>query len=44
MVSPDEIKIIVFNNGILYGLNGIIPTEGHDCGPISIAGNRDEWK
>jgi len=25
MVRPDEIKIIVFSRGMLYGLKGIIP-------------------
>jgi len=43
VVSSDEIKITVFNKGILYGLNEIILTGGQDW-PISIAGNRDEWK
>ena len=40
-VSPDEIKMIVFNKGISKGLKGMIPRGGHDC-PISIAGDSEE--
>lgn len=29
MVSPDETRIIVFNNGILKELKGRIPRGGH---------------
>lgn len=39
---PEEIKIIVFINGISYGLNGIIPWGGQHW-PISIEGESEEW-
>jgi hypothetical protein len=29
-VSPEEIRIIVFNKGISNGLNGEIPKGGHN--------------
>lgn len=43
MVSPEEIRIMVLRSGILNGLKGEIPIGGHNC-PISILGDRDEWK
>jgi len=39
IVSPEEIKIIVFNKGISYELKRI-PLGG----PISISGDKDIWK
>jgi hypothetical protein len=41
MVSPEEIKIIVFIRGISNGLKGLMPKGGHSC-PISILGDREE--
>lgn len=43
IVIPEEIKIIVFINGISNGLKGLIPWGGHNC-PISIEGANEEWK
>lgn len=40
-VIPDDTKIIVFINGISNGLNGVIPSGGHNC-PISIEGASEE--
>jgi hypothetical protein len=40
---PEDNKIIVFNIGILIGLNVLIPIGGH-CIPISIEGERLLWK
>jgi len=34
IVNAEEIRIIVFNNGISYGLNGVIPLGNHNW-PIS---------
>jgi len=43
IVSPDEIKMIEFNNGMLYGLNCSIDNGGQFI-PISILGVIDLWK
>lgn len=42
-VIPDLRRIIVFINGILIGLNDLIPLHGQFC-PIKISGERHEWK
>lgn len=41
--TPEDNKIIVFNRGMLIGLNGLIPIGGH-CIPISIVGANLLWK
>lgn len=41
--TPDVIKIIVFNRGILKGSKISIPVGGH-FNPNSIVGDRLEWK
>jgi len=43
IVIPDLSKIIVFNKGILIGLNEIIPFGGHN-NPISKVGDNLLWK
>lgn len=42
-LTPEEIKITVFNKGTSQGLKGWIPTGGH-IDPNSILGERLEWK
>lgn len=41
MVRLEDTKIIVFNKGISYGLNGVI-LKGGQIWPISILGAREE--
>lgn len=43
-VNPDEIKIIVFKRGISKGLNEITLGGGGQVCPISMDGEKDEWK
>jgi hypothetical protein len=43
MVAPEDNKMIVFNSGILNGLNGVIINGGH-LFPISVVGEILEWK
>lgn len=42
-VRPEDTKIIVLRRGISNGLKGMIPKGGQIC-PISIEGDKDEWK
>lgn len=42
-VTPEDNKIIVFNNGTLKGLNGLSPIGGHWL-PNSAVGARLLWK
>lgn len=43
MVNPEYSNTRVLANGVLRGSNGITPKGGHTQ-PISIAGERLEWK
>lgn len=43
ILTPDDSKMMVFNKGILIGLNGIIDCGGHDW-PSSIVGEILLWK